>query len=66
MWKAGWRVVWDPRSVIVHHEQRTTKHNPFSRLTVLHALGLAYFFLKHRYLFRAPGYVVRPEAAVNV
>lgn len=56
MWKAGWRVVWDPRFTIVHHEQRATRRRVLSALTVRHLLGLAYFFHKHGYLFRPPAY----------
>ena len=56
MWKAGWKVVWDPRFTIVHHEQRLTRRRLVSALTVRHALALAYFFRKHGYLFRPPTY----------
>ena len=61
MWKAGWRVVWDPRHVVVHHEQRLTKRRLVSRLTLRHAWGLGYFFLKHRYFLHAPAYGVSTE-----
>ncbi|TME18418.1 MAG: glycosyltransferase family 2 protein [Chloroflexi bacterium] len=61
MWKAGWRVVWDPRHVVVHHEQRLTKRRLLSRLTLRHAWGLGYFFLKHRYFLHAPAYGVSTE-----
>jgi hypothetical protein len=66
MWKAGWRVVWDPRHVVVHHEQRSTKRHLLSRLTLRHAQGLIYFFAKHRYLFRAPAYASRVPTPVSM
>jgi N-acetylglucosaminyl-diphospho-decaprenol L-rhamnosyltransferase len=47
---AGWRVVTLPTVQVVHWEQRVTRWR-FSRLTALHAYGLAYFFWKHRYLW---------------
>jgi GT2 family glycosyltransferase len=46
----GWRVVMLPTVQVVHWEQRVTRWR-FSRLTALHAYGLAYFFWKHRYLW---------------
>ncbi len=63
MWKAGWTVVWDPRFTIVHHEQRLTRRRLLSPLTLRHALGLAYFFAKHGYLFRPPRYGAQPHFA---
>jgi GT2 family glycosyltransferase len=63
MWKAGWKVVWDPRFVVVHHEQRITRRRVVSTLTARHALALAYFFLKHGYLFRPPTYGAHPRLA---
>lgn len=63
MWKAGWNVVWDPRFTIVHHEQRLTRRRLLSMLTVRHAIALAYFFLKHGYLFRPPTYGAHPRFA---
>jgi GT2 family glycosyltransferase len=63
MWKAGWKVVWDPRFTIVHHEQRLTRRRVLSTLTVRHAIALAYFFRKHRYLFRPPTYGAHPRFA---
>jgi GT2 family glycosyltransferase len=63
MWKAGWKVVWDPRFTIVHHEQRLTRRRVLSTLTVRHAIALAYFFRKHGYLFRPPTYGAHPRLA---
>ncbi len=63
MWKAGWKVVWDPRFTIVHHEQRITRRRVLSMLTVRHALALAYFFVKHGYCLRPPTYGAQPRFA---
>lgn len=56
MWQSGWRVLWDPTWHVIHHEQRITKRRVLSRITLRHAAGLAYYFFKHRYAFRPPGY----------
>jgi len=56
MWLVGWKVLYDGRAVIIHTEQRITKKwsKLFSRTTRAHIKGLAYYFWKHRYLFRPP------------
>ena len=51
MWRKGWAVCYNPFAIVVHHEQRMTKKRLFSELTWLHLRGLAYYFLKYRYLF---------------
>jgi N-acetylglucosaminyl-diphospho-decaprenol L-rhamnosyltransferase len=65
MWKGGWRVVWDPTVTIMHHEQRRTRRKLLSALTVRHGAGLARYFVKHRYLFRAPRFGQGPAAGVG-
>jgi N-acetylglucosaminyl-diphospho-decaprenol L-rhamnosyltransferase len=62
MWKSGWRVVWDPTVTIMHHEQRATRRRLLSTLTLRHGAGLARYFMKHRYLFRAPAFGREPAA----
>jgi GT2 family glycosyltransferase len=59
MWRAGWRVMYVPQAVVVHHEQRLTKRRIVSSLTLTHVLGLARFFLKWRYLWTRPQLQVR-------
>lgn len=49
MWLKGWKVVYAPKAEIVHHTQRIS-HTSF-KMALLHAEGLIYYFLKHRYLF---------------
>lgn len=50
MWRNGWQVCYNPAATIIHHEQRITKKKLFSKLTVLHAKGLIYYFIKYRYI----------------
>ena len=63
MWKAGWRVLWHPGFTVIHHEQRVTRRRPLTALTLRHALALAYFVVKHRYVLRPPTYGVQPRLA---
>jgi len=55
MWKAGWRVLYNPDAVTVHLERRITRKRPWrNRLFWIHLKGLIWYFWKHRYLFRSP------------
>lgn len=54
MWKRGWRVMYVPDAVVVHNEQRLTKRSTFSKLSVIHAVGLARYFWKWGYWVRRP------------
>lgn len=51
LWRAGWEVYYNPEAKVIHHEQRITKKNFFSKMTFLHIKGLVYYFWKHKYLF---------------
>jgi len=51
-----------PAAVVVHDEQRVTRRRP-GMLTVRHGLALAYYFWKHRYLWRRPAVGVRTVTA---
>ncbi|HOO56833.1 MAG TPA: glycosyltransferase family 2 protein [bacterium] len=53
MWRAGWKVMYFPQCVVRHLERRITTRL-MSAMTLKHAVGLAHFFLKHRYVM-APG-----------
>ncbi len=59
-WQAGWEVYYVPSAVVVHHEQRITRRRP-SVLTLRHGMALAYYFWKHRYLWRRPVRPTQPE-----
>ena len=48
-WERGWRVRYFPHSV-VRHLERHISTRLLSSMTLRHALGLAHFFRKHRYL----------------
>lgn len=56
MWRAGWRVAYQPAATILHAEQRMTRSVKgfFSQTGIGHLVGLAWFFAKHRYLFSRP------------
>ena len=47
--QAGWRVVYQPEAVVVHHERRLTR-SIRSGIGWQHVRGLGYFFWKHGYL----------------
>jgi GT2 family glycosyltransferase len=66
MWKKGWRVSWDPTITIMHHEQRATRRRLFSGLTLRHIIGLGRYFLKHRYVLRAPQFGHEPLDAEGI
>jgi len=51
--RAGWRVVYVPQALVMHHEQRVTRRL-LSRLTARHVQALGYYFWKHGYLLRRP------------
>jgi len=50
IWQAGYKVVYNPESIIIHDEQRITKRKLLSRISWEHTKGLVYFFWKHKYL----------------
>lgn len=45
---AGWRVMYLPALTMVHHCQRKTHTNPFSRLGWAHVKALLYFYWKYK------------------
>jgi N-acetylglucosaminyl-diphospho-decaprenol L-rhamnosyltransferase len=46
--KAGWRVVYDPMSVMIHHHQRASAHGMMNRAKLEHVRSWIKFSLKHR------------------
>lgn len=50
MWEKGFKTLYVPKAVVIHHAQRISKRS--IKMTFIHTVGLIYFFLKHRYLFR--------------
>lgn len=51
--RAGFSIWWRHDVRIIHHEQRITKKNPFSFISIKHYKGLFYFFRKHGLRYHA-------------
>jgi GT2 family glycosyltransferase len=49
IWKAGWTVIYNPHTQIVHHEQRITKKNIFSSISLKHFIGILYIYRKYNF-----------------
>jgi len=49
IWKAGWKVMYSPHTQIVHHEQRITKKNIFSSISLKHFIGILYIYRKYNF-----------------
>jgi GT2 family glycosyltransferase len=47
VWKAGWKVIYYPHTKIIHHEQRITKKNIFSDISLRHFKGILYIYRKY-------------------
>jgi GT2 family glycosyltransferase len=54
VWKAGFRVLYDPSVTVVHHTQEISRGMKINMAKLNHLMGLGYYFLKHRYLLRRP------------
>lgn len=48
-WKAGWKVLYYPHTQIIHHEQRITKKNLFSKISLKHFVGIFYLYRKYNF-----------------
>ena len=49
IWKADWKVIYFPHTQIVHHEQRITKKNIFSSISLKHFIGILYIYRKYNF-----------------
>lgn len=49
IWKAGWKVYYYPHTYIIHHEQRITKKNLFSKISLKHFAGIFYLYRKYNF-----------------
>jgi GT2 family glycosyltransferase len=49
VWKAGWKVYYYPFTRIIHHEQRITKKNLFSKISLKHFAGIFYLYRKYNF-----------------
>lgn len=56
VWKAGYRVLYEPSVAVVHHTQEISRGVRVNMAKLSHIKGLAYYFLKHRYCLRRPGF----------
>jgi GT2 family glycosyltransferase len=56
VWKAGYRVVYVPSAIVIHHTQEISRGWKLNRAKFSHLKGLLYLFAKHRYLFAGPEY----------
>ena len=65
MWRRGWQVMYVPDAVVVHNEQRLTRQHTTSKLSLVHAYGLARYFLKYRYMVRRPRLVQNTKSLVR-
>lgn len=60
VWRTGREVYYLPDAVVVHAEQRITRRR-LDLLTLRHGTALAYYFWKHRYVWRRPQVGGRPR-----
>ncbi len=63
IWLSGYTVVYEPRVDAVHDAQELSRGHRVNRFTLLHALGLLRYFLKHGYLNSRAGLYRRIKKA---
>lgn len=51
IWLAGYRVLYVPRAHAIHDARELSRRGLFNRFALHHLVGLARYFLKHRYVF---------------
>jgi GT2 family glycosyltransferase len=54
VWKSGFRILYVPTVSVTHHAQELSRGWNLNKAKLAHAQGLAYYFMKHRYLIRRP------------
>jgi GT2 family glycosyltransferase len=54
VWKSGFRILYVPKVSVTHHTQELSRGWKLNRAKFAHVKGLAYYFMKHRYLVRRP------------
>jgi len=54
VWKRGKKVLYYPFFEVLHYTQQTSHKN--SLILLHHFIGLLYYFVKHRYIFKRPKY----------
>jgi GT2 family glycosyltransferase len=56
VWKSGFRILYVPSVSVVHHTQEISRGWNMNWAKLSHVKGLAYYFIKHRYLLRRPAF----------
>jgi N-acetylglucosaminyl-diphospho-decaprenol L-rhamnosyltransferase len=54
LWRKGWKVVYNPESVVMHVWQGLSRRKLFTRIQLEHFKSLLLFFYKEKYMFKAP------------
>ena len=54
VWKAGFRVVYDPAVAAIHNAQEISRSFRINRAIIEHIKGLTYYFIKHEYCINKP------------
>lgn len=54
VWKSKLKVVYYPLTSIFHHEQRITKQNAFSKISLMHLKGILYIYIKYKGRIKRP------------
>lgn len=54
LWKKGWKVVYNPESVVMHVWQGLSRKKLLHRLQLEHIKSLILYFYKEKYIFKAP------------
>jgi GT2 family glycosyltransferase len=66
IWKAGFRIVYEPKFVVVHDAQERSRKLLPNRFTWLHIKGLGYYFVKHRYMWSADSLRKRVRSGIRL
>lgn len=66
IWKAGFRIVYEPKFVVVHDAQERSRKLLPNRFTWLHIKGLGYYFIKHRYMWSADSLRKRVRSGIRL
>lgn len=56
VWRAGYKIIYNPTVKIIHHTQEISRGFKINSALLNHIKGLIYYFIKHRYFFKAPSF----------
>lgn len=54
VWKSGYKIVYEPKVSVIHHTQEISRGFRLNKSKIYHLIGLAYYFRKHKYIFKYP------------